>query len=115
MITKTRLLSKHELDEKSCFLNEPVTIREIEIALHNLKTACKAFDPDGFHSKLIKHSGPRFRLVLQQLFCKSLECEKWVWREGKVIFLPKKGKKDYLEAKSFRPKPLLSVIGKLFE
>ena len=115
VITKTRLLSKDALDEKSCFLNEPISLHEIERALKNLKTVCKAFDLDGFHPKLIKHSGPRFRLILQYLFSKSLECEKWVWREGKVIFLPKNGKKDYLEAKSFRPIALLSLIGKLFE
>ena len=40
-------------------------------------------------------------MILQHLLCKSLEWEKCVWREGKVIFLPKNGKKEYLEAKSF--------------
>ena len=65
VITKTRLLSKDALDEKSCFLNEPISLHEIETALKNLKTVCKAFDPDGFHPKLIKHSGPCFRLILQ--------------------------------------------------
>ena len=33
----------------------------------------------------------------------------------KEFFSPKNGKKDYIEAKKFRPKTLLSVIGKLFE
>ena len=31
------------------------------------------------------------------------------------FFSPKNGKQDYIEAKKFRPKTLLSVIGKLFE
>ena len=101
--------------KKSCILNEPIAHYETETALQNLRTACKALDPDGFHPKLTKHSGPRFQLSLQHLFGISLECENWVWREGKVIFLLKYGKKDYLEAKRFSPITLLSVIGKLFE
>ena len=115
VITKTKLLSKIALDEKSGVLNEPITLNETEIALKNPKIVCKVFDPDGFHPKLIKHSGARFRLILQHFFAKSLECKKRVWRERKVIFLPKNGKKVDLEAKSFRPITLLSVIGKLFE
>ena len=114
-MTKTRLLSKDALDEKSCFLNEPITLHELEIALKNLKTVCKAFDPDGFHPKLIKHSGPRFRLILQHLFSKSPGMQKMGLARRKVIFLPENGRKDFLEAKSFRPTTLLSVVGKLFE
>ena len=37
------------------------------------------------------------------------------WRKAKVVLLPKQGKKDYSEPKSFRPISLTSFIFKMLE
>ena len=69
-------------------------------AIDRAKTISNAFNAAGFHSKLMEPFGPKFQHLPKIFLNNSLEQEKWVWKEGKVIFVPKAGK-DYLEPKSW--------------
>ena len=75
--------------------NQPITSQEVRNAIMKTKLTCKAFDPDGFHPKLLKHSGPYFltQFFLTRLFNTSFDKENRIWRDGKVIFLIQPGKK----------------------
>ena len=64
---------------------------------------------------MLRYSGPSLSLILTHLFNCCIQKQHWVWKKGKVIFIPKSGKKDYLEPKSYRPITLSSIVGKILE
>ena len=84
-------------------------------ALRKVKSNNKSLDIDGFHTKMLRYSGPSLSLILTHLFNCCIQKQHWVWKKGKVIFIPKSGKKDYLEPKSYRPITLSSIVGKILE
>ena len=95
-----------------CNLIQP---NELSETINGLKVRIKSFDPESFHPQLIKQTGPCFRLLLLHLFNSCLRTSNWVWKDANVTFIPKSGKKDYLDSKSYRLIPLTSYIGKTLE
>ena len=92
-----------------------IQLDELSETLNGLKVTSKSFDPDGFHPQLVKQTGPCFRLFLLHLFNSCLRTSNWVWKDADVTFIPKSGKKDYFDPKSYRPISLTSCIGKTLE
>ena len=77
----------------------------------------KAAGPDGIQPCVLKHLGPLALTRLCDLFKASylLGYVPKVWRHSKVIFIPKQGKDDYAQARSFRPITLSSFVMKTME
>ncbi|RVE41603.1 hypothetical protein evm_013751 [Chilo suppressalis] len=77
----------------------------------------KAAGPDGIFPALLQWAGEALILILVPLLraCLAFRYTPKLWREVKVIFIPKPGKADYNEAKSFRPISLSSFLLKTLE
>jgi ribonuclease HI len=77
----------------------------------------KAPGADKIFPKLLKEGFNELKLCLLSLFRGSIKLGyiPKVWREVDVKFIPKPGKEDYSEAKSFRPISLMSFILKALE
>jgi len=94
---------------------DAVTTSEIDKVLGDLK-AGTAPGYDCIHPEFLTHMGPQARNWLAEFFSRLLveHCIPRVWRQAKVIALPKPGK-DITLAASYRPISLLSVCFKLLE
>jgi hypothetical protein len=73
--------------------------------------------PDGFPLVVLQHLDEASinHLVTLFRFSISLHYTPWCWRESKVIFIPKQGKDNYNNPKSFRPITLSSFFLKTLE
>lgn len=77
----------------------------------------KAPGPDGIFPALIQWGGTEVIEILTSIMRACL-AHRYVpkgWREVEVIFIPKPGKSDYTDAKSFRPISLTSFLLKTLE
>ncbi|XP_048004470.1 uncharacterized protein LOC125240570 isoform X2 [Leguminivora glycinivorella] len=77
----------------------------------------KAPGTDGIYPALLKWGGHKVIKHLSNILCSciALRYIPQKWREVKVIFLPKPGKTDYTDPKSFRPISLTSFMLKTLE
>lgn len=77
----------------------------------------KAPGPDGIQPLILKHLGPNMICKLADMFKASalLGYIPRAWRTSKVIFIPKPGKTDYTQVRSFRPISLCSFVLKTME
>lgn len=93
------------------------------ITMDGVKSAIRSFSPyktpgtDGIFPAMMQWGedliAPRLRGIF--VTCLATGYVPRLWREAKVVFLPKPGKKDYAEAKSFRPISLTSFLLKTME
>ena len=77
----------------------------------------KAPGPDGIKPLILQHLGPSMLCKLADMFKASalLGYIPTAWRTSKVIFIPKPGKSDYTQVRSFRPISLCSFVLKTME
>jgi ribonuclease HI len=77
----------------------------------------KAAGPDGIPPIVFKHVGDKFLTWLTLMFKASyvLGYIPTAWCEAKVIFIPKAGKEDYSDCRSFRPITLSNFVIKGLE
>ena len=73
--------------------------------------------PDDIFPVLIQVGIEILKFPLANLFNRCLEIGYFsiLWKKGKVVIVPKSGKTDFTNVKSYRPITLLSIIGKGFE
>ena len=87
------------------------------------RTAVKSFKkgktpgPDEFRAECLAALHPKSVEFILDMFNASISLGyvPWEWRKVKVIFLPKAGKDDYTNRRSFRPISLMSVLFKTLE
>ena len=77
----------------------------------------KAAGPDGLQPLVLKNLGPTMRNRLLDIYKASLLLRHVpsIWRSANVIFLPKPGKDDYANVRSFRPISLSPFLFKALE
>ena len=77
----------------------------------------KAPGPDGIQGIMLRKAWPAIGDLVQSIMIAShnKQCVPRPWRESSAIFLPKPGKKDYCEPKSFRTITLSPIFLKLQE
>ena len=77
----------------------------------------KAVGPDGIGLHTIKNLGKGMLNIVCKLYDAAIVSgyTPQIWRQSKVIFIPKPGKKDYAQAKSFRPISLTPFLFKTLE
>ena len=93
------------------------------LSKERLVTAIKSFvslkapGTDGFPPYVYKNFGESALTRLQNIYKASflLELQPQIWRDVKVIFIPKVGKSDYSDPRSFRPISLMQFMFKIFE
>ena len=96
-------------------LLEPVTIEEVKQNLAKCKLK-SAMGIDGVSYGLIKRIPDAYMQNVANFFTSCLKLGHFpsVWKQAKVILIPKPGK-DARQAKNHRPISLLSCLGKVFE
>lgn len=106
-----------ELDEDSLKdIDEIVNKHNVESAIDSFK-AYKAEGEDGIFPALLQKGKKHIMPHLINIFKASL---RWAyipkcWRSAKICFLPKPGKDNYDEPKSYRPISLMSFVLKTLE
>ncbi|CAB4038284.1 Hypothetical predicted protein [Paramuricea clavata] len=77
----------------------------------------KAAGPDGIKPIMLQHVGPVTLRRIAALFTATLELSfiPDLWTQARAVFIPKVGKKDYSQVKSFRPISLTSFMLKAME
>ena len=77
----------------------------------------KAPGPDGIQAIMLQKAWPAIGELVQSIMVAShnKQCVPRPWRESSAIFLPKPGKKDYCDPKSFRTITLSPIFLKLQE
>jgi len=109
-----------EENDDCCFLSEHsvdfITPQKVGEAIKTFGNF-KAAGCDDIKPITLKHLGPKTLARLAQIYKASflLGYQPFNWREARVIFIPKPGKSDYTQARSFRPITLSSFVGKVFE
>ncbi|CAK1595289.1 unnamed protein product [Parnassius mnemosyne] len=85
-------------------------------AIHSF-LSYKTAGPDGIFPALLQCGGKALivRLVAIMRACLALKYVPRGWREVKVTFIPKPGKSDYTDPKSYRPISLTSFLLKTME
>ena len=108
--------SSIKLKDKSVFLDEPFTLKEIEEAISKLNTG-KTPGHDGVTTEHVRHSGPLMVRVLVLLFNMIVDSEYIPCNFRKGIQVPLyKGKNSCpLDPDNYRGITLLSTFNKLFE
>ncbi|KAI5753143.1 hypothetical protein M8J77_023972 [Diaphorina citri] len=93
-----------------------VTHKKLEWAISTFQPF-KAAGNDGIFPALLQRAKEIVIPILCRLFKASIATGYIPinWRGGRVVFIPKPGKKDYAEAKSYRPITLLSSVLKTLE
>jgi len=94
----------------------PVTTKEI----HPLLADCantSAPGESGISWQIIKMAWARVDTIVAHIFdaCLRLGHHPSFWRKAVVVVIPKPGKDDYLQAKSYRPISLIECLSKLLE
>ena len=99
-------------DPKASF----ITDQAVTDAIHTFGPR-KAAGPDGFPPCVLQHFGETAVRRLRTLYQASylLEYVPKLWRKSKVIFIPKIGKADYSQPRSFRPITLSPFLMKVME
>ena len=107
-------------DERGCKVCNPaadfITVHRVKVALDSFGSL-KAPGVDGFPPIVLKNLGPRALERLTHIYKASylLGYVPYEWRRARVIFIPKEGKKDYSNPRSFRPITLSSFLVKGLE
>ena len=93
-----------------------ITLEKIQESIRSFGDF-KAPGPDMLPPIIYKKLGPRALERLRAIFKASylLGYLPKLWRKGKVIFIPKQGKKDYANPRSFRPITLSCFMIKILE
>ena len=108
---------EHSVLGKS-LLNSVINEHRLVLSISSFKPF-KSPGPDGIYPCLMQRGceNPCLRKALTVLLrsCLSLGYVPIAWRQAKVIFIPKAGKKDYSDVKSFRPICLSSFLLKALE
>ncbi|CAK1598330.1 unnamed protein product [Parnassius mnemosyne] len=93
-----------------------VTMDKIHWAIHSF-LPYKAAGPDGIFPALLQWGDKALivRLAAIMRACLALKYVPRGWREVKVTFIPKPGKSDYTDPKSYRPISLTSFLLKTME
>lgn len=96
--------------------NEVITPQRTQWAIDSFDPY-KSPGPDGIFPALMKWGGKRLtqRITTVLSACLAHMYVPKLWREVKVIFIPKPGKGDYTDPKSFRPISLTSFLLKTLE
>ncbi len=99
-------------DESASF----ITVDKVKQAIHSFGSH-KAAGPDEIKPIALKWLGPKAINRLSLIFRASclLSYVPKIWRNSKVVFIPKPGKKDYTNARAFRPISLSSFQLKVLE
>ena len=92
------------------------TVEKVRIAIKSFGKF-KSEGPDGWKPIVLQNldegSLTRLTFIFQACYC--LGYVPRLWRASKAIFIPKSGKKDYSEARSFRPISLSNFTQKVME
>ena len=88
----------------------------IKLAIEKFQNG-KAPGTDNIPPDLLKDLGPIMTEEIRILFndCITAEYTPTIWRQSKVIFIPKSGKADYTIAKAYRPISLTPFLFKTLE
>jgi len=99
-------------DNHQGWINAP----EVQAAIHTFKPN-KAAGPDGLKAQALKQLPQQVFSILAYLYNKSLDLGHMpkVWRESRVIFIPKAGKTNLQDPKSYRPICLSNFLFKTLE
>ena len=99
-------------DQRAAFFTDQATAD----AIHTFGPRMAA-GPDGFPPCVLQHLEPTAIRRLTRLYQASylLRYVPKIWRESRVIFIPKQGKTDYSQTRSFRPITLSSFMMKVME
>ena len=95
--------------------NATISSRELNHVIETVSKMNCSPDNNHIHPKMIAMSGPTFRNCLINLFNSCRSSASWPWNETRVLFLKKPLKPNYSEPSAYRPIPISSHIGKLFE
>jgi hypothetical protein len=104
--------------------NHPVLVDDRPwLNLTSLDIALKQFDklkcpgPDGFRPIVLCHLPLRARQALIDMYNAVIELHNTplLWRGSEIIFLPKPGKDDYTDKRTFRPISLMPFLFKAME
>ena len=101
-------------------LNDPradfITIQKVKVAINSFKDF-KAAASDEIKPIVLKHIGEKAYERLTELYKASylLGYIPTSWRESRVIFIPKPGKDNYSDPRSYRPISLMTILIKAFE
>jgi ribonuclease HI len=103
-------------NEDKIDINKMINKQSVEAAFKSFKPY-KSPGPDNVYPALIQQGLPALLPYLIDLYKNSMRDERpaVTWLKTKAVFIPKPGKKDYREAKSFRPISLSSFILKGLE
>ncbi len=95
---------------------EYITIDKVTSAIESFGNG-KAAGPDQIKPTALKNLPKAFKERLTEIYRASIGLGyiPKAWADSKVIFIPKQGKKDYTEAKAFRPITLMNFMFKSLE
>jgi ribonuclease HI len=107
----TRGGAPHMAGDDSC-----ITVEKVSEAIATFGDL-KAPGPDGIHPIVLKRLGKKALRRLTETLKASyrLGYTPRAWRHSRVVFIPKEGKDDYSQPRSFRPITLSSFIMKTLE
>ena len=93
-----------------------ITKDKVRLALNMFKPM-KAPGPDGIKPIVFRYLTENFIGYVMMIYksCLALHYTPELWQKTRVVFIPKAGKKSYLEAKSFRPISLSNFLLKGLE
>jgi ribonuclease HI len=93
-----------------------ITVEKVTAAI-SMFGPHKASGLDGIKPCVLQHLPPKVISRLTTIFQASVQLghSPQVWRQSKVVFIPKPGKDDYTNVRSFRPISLMSFLFKTLE
>jgi ribonuclease HI len=96
--------------------NDWITPEMVQSTINSFQSD-KAAGPDNLKVRALKHFPQQIYTLLAKIYNKSLDFEfmPTVWRESRAIFIPKAGKSDMQDPKSYRPICLSNFLFKTFE
>jgi hypothetical protein len=96
--------------------NDWITPQLVQSTIHTFKPD-KAAGPDNIKVRALKNLPDQIYTLLAKVYNRSLDFGFMpaVWRESKAIFIPKTGKSDMQDPKSYRPICLSNFLFKTFE
>ena len=109
-----------EVEDAVCWVDNPeaafITTEKVRESIRSFGDY-KSPGPDNIPPIVLKHLGPMAIERLRCIFTASylLGYLPKSWRHAKVVFIPKQGKKDYTQPRSFRPITLSCFLVKVME